>query len=182
LKEIETRIIDIDVQEMRRKLLSIDAIKVKQENQINNIYDFSDKRLLNNKGYARIRTVQDDLTNSTLHYITTKKLISQEKYKIMDEHESEIKDEAAAKGIFEALGLNLIQSIKKYRESYRYKNTLIEIDINEKEFCPFPYIEIEGEDEYEIIEVIGLLGYSLEDTTSKTIYEILKSKKALKGI
>jgi len=182
LKEIETRIIDIDVQEMRRKLLSIDAVKVKQENQINNIYDFSDKRLLNNKGYARIRTVQDGLTNSTLHYITTKKLISQEKYKIMDEHESEIKDEAAAKGIFEALGLNLIQSIKKYRESYRYKNTLIEIDINEKEFCPFPYIEIEGEDEYEIMEVIGLLGYSLEDTTSKTIYEILKSKKALKGI
>ena len=182
MKEIETRIIDIDVQEMRRKLLSIDAVKVKQENQINNIYDFSDKRLLNNKGYARIRTVQDGLTNSTLHYITTKKLISQEKYKIMDEHESEIKDEAAAKGIFEALGLNLIQSIKKYRESYRYKNTLIEIDINEKEFCPFPYIEIEGEDEYEIIEVIGLLGYSLEDTTSKTIYEILKSKKALKGI
>ena len=182
MKEIETRIIDIDVQEMRRKLLSIDAVKVKQENQINNIYDFSDKRLLNNKGYARIRTVQDGLTNSTLHYITTKKLISQEKYKIMDEHESEIKDEAAAKGIFEALGLNLIQSIKKYRESYRYKNTLIEIDINEKEFCPFPYIEIEGEDEYEIMEVIGLLGYSLEDTTSKTIYEILKSKKALKGI
>ena len=32
--------------------------KVKQENQINNIYDFSDKRLLNNKGYARIRTIQ----------------------------------------------------------------------------------------------------------------------------
>ena len=51
-----------------------------------------------------------------------------------------------------------------------------------RNFVLFPYIEIEGEDEYEIIEVIGLLGYSLEDTTSKTIYEILKSKKALKGI
>jgi len=63
----------------------------------------------------------------------------------MDEYESEIKDDAAAKGILEALGLQLIQSIKKYRESYKYKNTLIEIDINEKEFCPFPYIEIESE-------------------------------------
>ena len=182
MKEIETRIIDIDVSEIRRKLLSINAIKVKQENQINNIYDFLDKRLLNNKGYARIRTVQDELTNSTLHYITTKKLISQEKYKIMDEFETEIKDETSAKGIFESLGLNLIQSIKKYRESYRYKNTLIEIDINEKEFCPFPYIEIEGEDETEILEVVTLLGYRLEDTTSKTIYEILNSKKVLKGL
>jgi len=182
LKEIETRIIDIDVQEMRRKLLQIDAIKVKQENQINNIYDFSDKRLLNNKGYARIRTIQDELTNSTLHYITTKKLVSQEKYKIMDEYESEIKDEIATKGIFESLGLTLIQSIKKYRESYRYKNTLIEIDINEKEFCPFPYIEIESEDEAEILEVVTLLGYDIKDTTSKTIYEILNSKKVLKEL
>ena len=94
----------------------------------------------------------------------------------MDEHESEIKDEIAAKGIFESLGLKLIQSIKKYRESYKYKNTLIEIDINEKEFCPFPYIEIESEHEAEIEEVVTLLGYSLEDTTSKSIYEILKSK------
>ncbi len=182
MREIETRIIDIDVKEIRKKLLNIDAIKVKQENQTNNIYDFSDKRLLNNKGYARIRTIQDELTNSTVHYITTKKLISQEKYKIMDEHESEIKDEVAAKGIFESLGLNLIQSIKKYRESYRYKNTLIEIDINEKDFCPFPYIEIESADEAEIVEVVNLLGYDLEDTTSKTIYEILNSKKVVEGL
>jgi len=179
MKEIETRIIDIDVDEIRRKLLKLNAPKVKQENQINNIYDFPDKRLINNKGYARIRSIQDELTNSTLHYITTKKLISQEKYKIMDEHESEIKDEIAAKGIFESLGLELIQSIKKYRESYKYKNTLIEIDINEKEFCPFPYIEIESADEDELEEVVNLLGYSLSDTTSKTIYEILKSKKVV---
>ncbi|MBZ9636785.1 class IV adenylate cyclase [Clostridium sp. FP1] len=183
MKEIETRIIDIDVEEIRKKLLNINAPKVKQENQINNIYDFSDKRLIKSKGYARIRTIHDELTNSTLHYITTKKLISQEKYKIMDEHESEIKDEVAAIGIFEALGLELIQSIKKYRESYKYKNTLIEIDINDKEFCPFPYIEIESEDEDELCEVITLLGYSPSDTTSKTIYEILKSKEiVVKGL
>lgn len=183
MKEIETRIIDINVEEIRQKLLGINAKKVKQENQINNIYDFSDKRLLKNKGYARIRTIKDELTNSSMHYITTKKLISQEKYKIMDEHETEVKDEAAAIGIFEALGLQLIQSIKKYRESYKYKNTLIEIDINEKEFCPFPYIEIESTDEDELEEVIILLGHSLEDTTSKTIYEILKSKKVeVKGL
>ena len=179
---MELRIIDIDVQEIRTKLLTLNCLKVKQEDQINNIYDFSDKRLLLGKGYARIRTVKDDLKNSTTHYITTKKLISQEKYKIMDEHESEIKDEIAAKGIFEALGLELIQSIKKYRESYKYKNTLIEIDINEKEFCPFPYIEIESTSEPEIEETVRLLGYSLADTTSKSIYEILKLKKEMEKL
>ena len=31
----------------------------------------------------------------------------------------------------------------------------------------------------EILEVVSLLGYKIEDTTSKTIYEILKSKKSM---
>ena len=182
MKEIETKIIDIDVDEIRRKLSSLNAPKVKQENQINNIYDFSDKRLIKSKGYARIRTIQDELTNSTVYYMTTKKLISQEKFKIMDEHETQVMDEAAAIGIFDSLGLQLIQSIKKYRESYKYKNTLIEIDINEKEFCPFPYIEIESPDEEQLEEVLTLLGYCLEDTTSKTLYEILRLKESVKEL
>ena len=62
------------------------------------------------------------------------------------------------------------------RESYRYKNTLIEIDINDPSFCPFPYVEIETSSEEELNEVLNLLGYSMKDTTSKTIYDILKEK------
>lgn len=114
--------------------------------------------------------------------MTVKKLISEEKYKIMDENETEIKDAKEGKAIFESLGLKLIQSIKKYRESYKYKNTLIEIDINEKDFCPFPYIEIESNDENELEEVIHLLGYTMEDTTSKSIYEILRGNGRIKGL
>ncbi|CAM2747398.1 CYTH domain-containing protein [Hathewaya histolytica] len=182
MKEMETRITHINVDDIRLKLCSIGAIKVKEENQINNIFDFEDGRLLDNKGYARIRIVQDILHNKTINYMTVKKLISEEKYKIMDENETEIKDAKEGKAIFESLGLELIQSIKKYRESYKYKNTLIEIDINEKDFCPFPYIEIESNDENELEEVIHLLGYTMEDTTSKSIYEILRGKGSIKGL
>ena len=80
----------------------------------------------------------------------------------------------AGNDIFLSLGLILKSSIKKSRESYKYKNTLVEIDINDKSFCPFPYIEIETNEEDELKEVVSLLGYTMEDTTSKTIYEILK--------
>lgn len=174
MSEYETRIINIDVAKIRNKLNKINAVKVKEENQINNIYDFNDRRLLNNKGYARIRIVEDLINKSTHYYMTTKKLLSQGKYKVMEESETEILDEKAGENIFKSLGLELIQSIKKYRESYKYKNTLIEIDINEKSFCPFPYIEIETKDDKELEEVVNLLGYTIEDTTSKTIYDILK--------
>ena len=182
MKEMETRIIDIDIDYIRSKMIDISAEIVKEESQVNNIYDFSDRRLLNKKGYARIRTVEDHLNNKNFAFMTTKKLISQEKYKVMDEQETIIEDSNAGANIFKALGLELVQSIKKYRESYKYKNTLIEIDINDKSFCPFPYIEIESCYEDEIKEVVELLGYSMSDTTSKTIYEILEEKGAVNGL
>ncbi|ACA55191.1 CYTH domain-containing protein [Clostridium botulinum] len=177
MKEIETRIIKINIEEIRKKLLDLGAIKVKEESQINNIYDFSDKKLLKNKGYARIRYIKDVIGNEEHYYMTVKKLISQERYKIMEENETEILDFKEGEHIFKALGLELIESISKFRESYKYKETLVEIDINDKNFCPFPYIELESNNEEELEELVELLGYSMNDTTSKTIYEILNEEK-----
>jgi adenylate cyclase, class 2 len=182
MKEIETRILDIDIEYIRTRMKEINAVKVKEENQINSIYDFPDRRLLNDKGYARIRTVEDNLSKKNIYYMTTKKLLSQEKYKIMDENEVTIDNASTGEMIFLSLGLELVQSIKKYRESYKYKNTLVEIDINDESFCPFPYIEIETNDEKELKEVVSLLGYNLSDTTSKTIYEILGDRGLTKGL
>lgn len=176
MKEFETRIIDIDVDNIRKIMKEISAANVKKENQVNDIYDFSDERLLKKKGYARIRTVEDMLNNKTIYFMTTKKMLSQEKFKVMEENETIIEDGEIGKKIFLSLGLELKQSIKKYRESYKYKNSLIEIDINDPNFCPFPYIEIETTSEDELNEIVKLLGYSIEDTTSQTIYEILKEK------
>lgn len=176
MNEIETRLLDIDVDIIRQKLIDLNLPLVKKENQINDIYDFDDKRLLNNKGYARIRTVQNMLDSTTHYYMTVKKLLSQEKYKVMEENETEILSGDEGKKILTSLGLSNVSSIKKYRESYKYKNSLIEIDINDKSFCPFPYIEIETSNEDELKEIVKFLGYTLADTTSKTIYEILNEK------
>lgn len=181
MKEIETRILDIDVEKIKEILISHNAKMVKMQNQVNKIFDFPDRRLINKKGYARIRMVSDMLLSCEKYYMTVKKLISQEKYKIMDEAEVEILDAEIGEKIFYSLGLELCEIIKKYRETYKYKNTLIEIDINDKSFCPFPYIEIEGSNENEIKEIVRFLGYSMEDTTSDTIYEILK-KRNIKGV
>lgn len=178
MNEIETRIVDIDVDDVRSKMLSVGATKVKQENQINNIYDFEDRRLLKEKGYARIRIVKDELNNKDVYFMTTKKLLSQDKYKLMSENEVTISDAQEGANIFTSLGLKLFESIKKYRESYKYKNTLVEIDINEKSFCPFPYIEIETSVEEELEEVVSILGYTMKDTTSKTIYQIIEERNS----
>lgn len=173
MHELETRIIKINVDSIKEKLKSSGAKRVKMENQINSIYDYSDNHLIKNKGYARIRVVENLLKNSIEYYMTTKKLVSQGTYKIMEENEVKISDGETGKKIFESLGLKLQQNIKKYRESYKYKSSLIEIDINEKSFCPFPYLEIETKNDNELHEIVKLLGYTMKNTTSRTIYEIL---------
>ena len=176
MHELETRIIDIDVDNIRKILLENNAQKVKSEDQINDIYDFEDGILLAQKGYAIIRTVNDLLLNKTIVFMTTKKMISQERFKIMEENETIIDDKTMGEGIFKSLGLIKKESIKKYRESYRLFNSLIEIDINDKSFCPFPYLEIETSSEEELQKIVTILGYTLEDTTSATIYDILKER------
>ena len=176
MHELETRIMDIDVDNIRKILLENNAKKVKSEDQINDIYDFEDGRLLAQKGYARIRTVNDKINNKTIVFMTTKKMISQERFKVMEENETIIDNKTMGEGIFKSLGLIKKESIKKYRESYKLFNSLIEIDINDKSFCPFPYLEIETSSEEELNTIVSILGYTLEDTTSATIYDILKER------
>lgn len=176
-KELETRIIDIDVDSMREKLKSLGAKMIKSENQINDIYDFEDGRLLKDKGYARIRTVNDLINSKEIIFMTTKKMLSQGKFKEMEENEVIVDNKTMAEGIFKSLGLKLHQSIKKYRESYEILDGLVEIDINDKEFCPFPYIEIETSSEQSLQNILDLIGYTMEDTTSKTIYQLIDEYK-----
>ena len=137
MKELETRVVDIDVDDIRNKMESLGAIKVKSEDQVNEIYDFEDGRLLDNKGYARVRTTTDRLTGKETVFMTTKKMLSQGTFKVMEENETIVEDGEMAKKIFKSLGLVLQESISKYRESYKLNDSLIEIDINDKSFCPF---------------------------------------------
>ena len=174
--ELEVKILDIDIEDIRKTMKEHQASLVKNEMQENLIFDFPDRRLLKEKGYARIRVVTDNSDGKMTVYMTTKKLLSADVFKKMDEHETIIGEREAGEGIFRALGLELIQVIKKSRESYLYKNSLVEIDVNEKEFVPFPYLEVESPNEEELKEVVALLGYTMEETSAKSIYEILKER------
>lgn len=176
--ELEVKILDIDIEKIRAVMLENGAERVKNEMQENLIYDFPDRRLLGQKGYARIRVVRDQDTGEEKVFMTTKRLLSRDVFKKMEEHETVIENREAGLGIFQALGLVLVENIKKSRESYRYKDTLVEIDVNDKSFVPFPYLEVESHSEEELKEVVELLGYTMADTSALSIYEIL----AMKGI
>ncbi len=177
MNEIEVKIIPINLVDIRQKLKNLNCSLVKKEDQINKIYDFSDNSMKEKGGYARIRIVSDLIRDETKAFMTTKRIISQDEFKVMEENETEILDPKQGENIFKSLGLKLFYEIKKYRESYSYKNSLIEIDINDKDFFPMPYIEIESKSKEELKEVVFKLGYTMEDTTSETIYQLIERFK-----
>lgn len=176
MNEIEVKILRIDKQTMIRRMEEMGLQKVKDEHQVNTIYDFPDLPLLAKKGYARVREIQDRLTGQDMAYMTVKIMLSQEKYKIMEEHETLVEDTAAAHGIYQSLGMIQRKILIKDRISYQYKNTLIEIDDVEAEEYPFPLMEVETQDETELKEIVALLGYTMADTTSLTMTEILAAQ------
>ncbi len=90
MKELETRIIDINVDDIINKMNILGAIKVKSEDQVNEIYDFEDGRLLENKGYARVRTTIDRLTGKETVFMNTKKMLSQGTFKVMEEKQTNV--------------------------------------------------------------------------------------------
>lgn len=177
MNEIEVKIIPINLEFILYKVNQLGCKLTKQENQVNKIFDFPDGTLREKGGYARIRIVNDLIRDERRVYMTTKKIISKDEFKIMEEHETEIINDKAGENIFNALGLRLVSEIKKYRESYSYKNSLIEIDINDKDFFNMPYIEIESPTEEELRNVVHELGYKMEDTTTETIYELMERFK-----
>ena len=177
MNEIEVKILEIDIPEIISQLEKHNLTRVKDEAQVNTIYDFHELSLLSKKGYARIREVTDRTTGAKNVYMTVKKMISQEKYKEMEEYETEIKDAEAGHHIFKALGLICRKILIKDRISYRYKSTLVEIDNVSHSEYPFPLLEIETQNESELKEVVELLGYTMADTTSKTMTEIVHDKQ-----
>lgn len=176
MNEIEVKIINIDKSAIIAKLEALGCTRVKDESQINTIYDFPDLRLLSKKGYARVREVKDKLTGGTTAYMTLKLMLSQEKYKVMEENETLINDPAAAHGIFKGLGLIVRKILIKDRISYAYKRSLVEIDDVAHTEYPFPLFEVESAYEDELKEIVELLGYTMADTTSMTMAEIVAAR------
>lgn len=183
MNEIEVRILNIDSELIKEKLNRLGAKLVKNEFQINHIYDFPGDTLREKqKGYCRIREVENLLDGSKKYILCVKKMISQNKYKEMLEEETEILDFQAMKNILIELGLYNRFTSKKKRESYDLNGVLYEFDEQEKDVFPIPYLEIEAMDEESLKRGVEVLGYTLEDTTSKTLSELRKELGINKSI
>jgi len=164
-KEIELKVLEIDVEKIQRKLIKLGAKKVEDCMIRDRIFDFIDRRIEKKGDVLRVRQHRNK-TILTYKAGTGKK----SKFKEADEHETCVDDFDTICNILKHLGIEAWIRIDKRRISYVLNKTKIEID----KYPTIPaYLEIEGSKE-DILDILEKLGYSIKDTTTKSSTEVLK--------
>ena len=165
MKEIEVKILEIDVEEIEKKLKKLGAEKVFKGEVVSIYFDFEDKLLEKEGKILRLR----QKGNSVI--LTYKELISQDEAKIMDEYELAVDDFESTKRIFERIGLFPLYEFNKHRTTYKLNDTHFEID----KYPDIPaFLEIEAPDLDTINEIVSKLGFSKEKVNSYSIKDVLK--------
>ena len=159
--EYEVRILEIDQEDVMKRLKKAHAKLEWDHLQRRYVYDFIPK--IDGK-WIRLRTNGDKTT------LTIKNLVSSE-IDGTQELEIEVDDFERCNLILKELGYEA----KGYQENRRiqYKLNDVEIDIDSWPHIP-TYLEIEGPSEYDVYNAVEALGFKKEDCTTLDVDSIYK--------
>ena len=142
MKEIEVKILEINKEEIIRKLVGLGIKKIAEEKQKSYFFDFPDGRLKNEKRSLRLRSFGNRF------FVTSKKPISSDGIKIEDELEIDVSSIEETEKIFLAIGLKRKDFVECVRIKFKSNDALFEIDTYPGIPC---FMEIEASSE-KIIE------------------------------
>ncbi len=175
MREREVKVLNIDKDEIEKKLKKIGAVLIKDEEQTNIRFDTNDNFLKETyNGYLRIRITNNLLDGKIKNTLTFKKSISRDKMRVNEETETEISNCEETIKILKFLGYDKKRPGYKHRRSYLYDNIIFEIDTWDKDTYAKPYLEIEMSSEEELEKAIKLLGLDRKQITTKSIFELRK--------
>ncbi|MEF9934043.1 MAG: CYTH domain-containing protein [Clostridium sp.] len=172
MKEIEVKIIGVNCEDIKNKVISLGGVQTKHEFQENHI--FSLPKHLNSNGYIRIRVIKDYLHNRNSVLLCIKKILSQDEVRIVDENEFEVSSFNEANGFLSALNIEFIAQENKERVSYKLNNSLIEFEKWDESVFPIPYVEVESPSVNELNNILDILSIDKSYVTSKGLIEIKK--------
>ena len=154
--EIEERILEINKEEVIKKLEELGATKAGEWFYKRYTYDFTPKR---DNQWLRLRT---NGVETTLTY----KNVETREIDGTKELEIEVSDFEETNEFLEILGY----IHKDYQENKRIRYYLndVEIDIDSWPMIP-TYLEIEGPSEEDVYKVVELLGFSKSDITTRDV-------------
>jgi adenylate cyclase class 2 len=165
MEEIELKVLEIEKEALEKKLIAIGAVKAGIFLIVEKAFDFPDQRIKAEHNLLRLRRIGN---NTELVFKDNLRL--GDGFKTQTETEITVSDFATTETLLAKLGLAVYRNREKIRTEYKRGATKFEVD----EYPNIPaYLEIEGSRE-SIIESLGMLGFSLADTTDMTATEVLK--------
>jgi len=173
MKELEVKILNINILEMEEKLKKLGAKLIEKELQINTLIDTNDNFIENNlNAYMRIRETKSLLTGKTKLTLTMKKNISKDGIRENVEINTDISDKKAMLDILKSLGYIVKEEGFKERVSYELNGVRFDIDKWDERTYPYPYMEIEVRDTSELEKIIDILNIPKESISTKSIVEL----------
>ena len=175
MKELEVKILNMDLKKLELKLQGLGARLISQEVQVNTLIDGKDNVLQNElDSYMRIRETRFILTDKVKLTLTMKKNINRDNIRENIEINTDISDKESMLKILDTLGYKVISEGYKERTSYELANARFDLDTWDKDTYPYPYMEIEVKHEDELDEIIKLLDIPKDNISLKSILELRK--------
>lgn len=174
-REIEVKLLDIDVEEFEDKIKKIGGKFVKEENQTNITVNSTGHKIYKKKGYLRIRISES--SDVEKKFFTFKENVSDFKVRDNIEHTTEITSVDDLINILKCLGYDIYHKGFKHRKKYSYKKFIIDIDTWDKDTYPKPYVEIEAPSMEDIYHLVDILEIPRDKVSTMSIDELRKSLK-----
>lgn len=175
-REIEVKVLNIDLNAMEEKIIACGGEKISDEKQRTIVINSDRHPIPDELGYLRLREVQRD--GEIERVCTFKEKKANTSVRVYDEHTVAIDDMDEMLTIFKLLAYDRTSLGEKHRISYRFKNCRLDLDRWDQDTYPDPYMEIEGESREAIEEVIRALSIDPQQVSTLSIRELqnLKNK------
>lgn len=170
--EIEVKLIGLDQEAFRKKLLEKGASFDIEENQTN-IRINSASHPIPDSSYLRLRKIQVQGREDQIE-LTFKARLQSEGARKNEETTSLVQDGEAILKILSLLGFDRQITARKNRIRYLYKNFRVEFDCWDKNTLSYPYIEVEAPSVEALDDFIKEFDIDPEKVSTKSIAELTR--------
>lgn len=178
VKELEVKVLDVDIELMQELIISKGGKLISSENQVNTLID-STKRPIKSfmDAYLRIRESHNSIDNIKTTTFTLKKNILNDDLRENEEYNVLVDDKDTLLDIMKNLGFDDIKVGYKERVSYSFLNGRVDIDIWDRDTYPYPYMEIEVGNEDDLKNILEELKIPEEKVSKLSIVELQEKLK-----
>lgn len=176
-REIEVKLLGMDIEVFEQTLINKNAEKILDEEQQNIVINSTAHKIEKAQGYLRIRRTKNMDTGEEKAYFTFKEQVTSEGIRENIEHTTEISSVSDLQNILRLIGYDIQEGGKKLRRSYKYNGARFDIDVWDKAVYPYPYVEVETTSKEKLYAILEELGIEKTHISTKSISELQEELK-----